>query len=250
MSAGASPSAFITTSWDDGHPLDLRLAQLLADNNLAATFYIPRQSQRETLSAEQIRELSARFEIGAHTMNHVYLDSCPLEQARQEIVDSKKWIEDVTGKRCTMFCPPAGKFSRLHLKMIEEAGFAGARTVELFSIARPRRCCSLRVMPTSIQAHSHGTIAYLRNIARRRALANLSLYIRYGTSGDWTAAARHLVDYCFRRGGVFHLWGHSWEIDQHEQWQRLETVFRHLKQLSAQMPSLTNGRLCSNSTSS
>lgn len=250
MSASASPSAFINTSWDDGHPLDLRLAQMLADNDLAATFYIPRKSQKETLSAEQIRELSARFEIGAHTMNHVYLDSCPPEQARQEISDSKKWVEDVTGKPCTMFCPPAGKFTRLHLRMIEEAGFAGARTVELFSTTLPRRLGRLRVMPTSIQAHSHGTSAYLRNIARRRAMANLWLYIRYGASGDWTAAARHLVDHCSQRGGVFHLWGHSWEIDRHEQWRRLESVFRYLKQLSALMPSLTNGQLCSNTTSS
>lgn len=249
MSAGASSSAFITTSWDDGHPLDLRLAQMLADNDLAATFYIPRKSQKETLSAEQIRELSARFEIGAHTMNHVYLDSCPPAQARQEIFDSKKWIEDVTGKPCTMFCPPAGKFSRLHLKIIEEAGFAGARTVELFSTTLPRRCGSLRVMPTSIQAHSHGASGYLRNIARRRALANLWLYIRFGGGDDWCTAARHLVDHCIRRGGLFHLWGHSWEIDRHEQWQRLESVFRYLKQLSVQIPSLTNGRLCSDSTS-
>jgi len=244
MSASASPAAFITTSWDDGHPLDLRLAELLSDNDLPATFYIPRQSQRETLSAEQIRELSMRFEIGAHTMNHVYLDSCPPELARQEIFDSKKWVEDVTGKPCTMFCPPAGKFSRLHLKMIEEAGFVGARTVELFSTDPPRQSGALRVMPTSIQAHSHATSGYLRNIARRRALANLWLYIRFGRSNDWSADARKLVDHCSQSGGVFHLWGHSWEIDHHEQWQRLENVFRYLNQLAAQMPSVTNGQIC------
>ena len=244
MSASASPSASITTSWDDGHPLDLRLAQLLADHHLPATFYIPRQSQRETLSAEQIRELSTRFEIGAHTMHHVYLDSCPPEKARQEIFDSKKWVEDVTGKPCSMFCPPAGKFSRLHLKMMEEAGFAGARTVELFSTAVPRRCGALHVMPTSIQAHSHGTGAYLRNIARRCALTNLWLYVRFGTGENWSESARRLVDHCSHTGGVFHLWGHSWEIDRHEQWQRLETFFRYLRQLSAQISSVTNGQLC------
>lgn len=244
MSTGASPSAFITTSWDDGHPLDLRLAQLLTDNDLAATFYIPRQSQSETLSAEQIRELSTRFEIGAHTMNHVYLDSCPPEKARQEIFDSKNWVEDVTGKPCTMFCPPAGKFSRLHLKMIEEAGFAGARTVELFSAALPRQHGKLRIMPTSIQAHSHGTSAYLRNIARRRALKNLWLYIRFGMGRDWSTAAHQLVDHCKQSGGVFHLWGHSWEIDRHEQWQRLEIVFGYLKQLGTQMANVSNGQLC------
>ena len=31
----------ITTSWDDGHPLDLRLAELLHKYDVPATFYIP-----------------------------------------------------------------------------------------------------------------------------------------------------------------------------------------------------------------
>jgi len=32
----------VTTSWDDGHLLDLRLAQLLQDAGLKGTFYISR----------------------------------------------------------------------------------------------------------------------------------------------------------------------------------------------------------------
>ena len=35
------PSTCITTSWDDGHPLDLRVAELLAKYGLQGTFYVP-----------------------------------------------------------------------------------------------------------------------------------------------------------------------------------------------------------------
>jgi len=33
--------AIVTTSWDDGHPSDLKLAELLREYDVPATFYIP-----------------------------------------------------------------------------------------------------------------------------------------------------------------------------------------------------------------
>src|SRR5688500_11915407 len=34
-------AAIVTTSWDDGHPLDIRLAEMLARHGVAGTFYVP-----------------------------------------------------------------------------------------------------------------------------------------------------------------------------------------------------------------
>jgi len=42
------------------------------------------------------------------------------------------------------------------------------------------------------------------------------------------------------RNGLFHLWGHSWEIDKNHDWQRLENVLAYI----AKQPDvhyLTNG---------
>jgi hypothetical protein len=47
-----------------------------------------------------------------------------------------------------------------------------------------------------------------------------------------------------QRGGVFHLWGHSWELQQAGQWQRLEEVFRLMSQFTDQAPALTNWQIC------
>jgi peptidoglycan/xylan/chitin deacetylase (PgdA/CDA1 family) len=33
--------AVVTTSWDDGHPLDLKLAELLKKYDVPATLYMP-----------------------------------------------------------------------------------------------------------------------------------------------------------------------------------------------------------------
>src|SRR5579872_2823021 len=59
---------YITTSWDDGHPLDLRVADLLARYGIAGTFYVPATTAMGTMSAAQFRELIPNFEIGAHTL--------------------------------------------------------------------------------------------------------------------------------------------------------------------------------------
>src|SRR5437588_7352721 len=88
MAAGA----YITTSWDDGHPLDFRVAALLAKYGLRGTFYVPRSAETDTMTVVQLRELSGSFEIGAHTLHHGDLTGATEQQARQEIVDSKAWV--------------------------------------------------------------------------------------------------------------------------------------------------------------
>src|SRR5687768_14224449 len=102
------PETIITTSWDDGHPLDLRIAEMLTRYGLTGTFYIPRSISTGVMSDVQLRDLSTQFEIGAHTLNHVFLTDTDSATARDEISGSKKWVEDTTGRPCTVFCPPAG----------------------------------------------------------------------------------------------------------------------------------------------
>ncbi|HEX4591328.1 MAG TPA: polysaccharide deacetylase family protein, partial [Gemmataceae bacterium] len=148
-------TAYITTSWDDGHPSDFRVAELLAKYGLRGTFYIPRTAEMETISESQIRELAGSFEVGGHTIHHVVLPEAPDAEARREIVESKSWLKDLTGRPCPMFCPPKGKFRRLHLDMVREAGYAGVRTVELLSLDFPRPTAGLMVLPTTVQAHQH-----------------------------------------------------------------------------------------------
>ena len=60
----------ITTSWDDGHVLDLRIATMLDRYNIKGTFYIAREYVDKRMTDEQLRDLSQRHELGAHTLNH------------------------------------------------------------------------------------------------------------------------------------------------------------------------------------
>jgi hypothetical protein len=61
----------VTTSWDDGDPRDLRVADLLRSRDLPGTFYVPMVGPkgRKTLAAADLRTLcSTNFEIRAHTV--------------------------------------------------------------------------------------------------------------------------------------------------------------------------------------
>ena len=234
----------LTTSWDDGHPLDFRIADLLSKYGLTGTFYIPRHCQTPTMSEDQVRELSRYFEIGAHTMHHVFLDSCGEETARQEICDSKAWVEEMSGKPCSMFCPPGGKFNQRRLMQIRAAGFSAVRTVEMISVAKPTLRDGLLVMPTSLQAHPHTPAVYLRNVLKRRG-RNLWLYIANGREPNWANLAERLLRTALARDGVFHLWGHSWEIEESKQWERLEDVLKMMSELRKEAACVTNSQVVS-----
>jgi hypothetical protein len=47
-----------------------------------------------------------------------------------------------------------------------------------------------------------------------------------------------------RDGGIFHLWGHSWELQETAQWQRLEELFSIMSEYRSELPCLTNSQLC------
>lgn len=234
---------YITTSWDDGHPADLRVADLLVKYGIAATFYVPAATEWGTMSAVQMRTLISDFEIGAHTLHHVDLARATDQTAWREIADSKEWVENITGVSCVSFCPPLGHFKTRHLHMIRRAGYLGARSTELLSLDFPRRQAGLMLMPTTVQAFPHRFRALAKNALKRKALGNLWRYVTRGRTAEWPVMAESLLRHATARGGVFHLWGHSWELQDAGQWQRLADVLRFMSGFVGPAPALTNGQI-------
>jgi hypothetical protein len=196
------------------------------------------------MTAAQIRDLSSSFEIGAHTLDHLVLTKVGEQKATDEITDSKSWVEDTTGAACSMFCAPQGKFSRRHLEIARDAGYLGFRTVELSSLNFPSWKSGVLVLPTTVQACQHSQLALTRNAIKRMILANLWRGLVHGSSAEWPGMAKSFLRHAVTFGGVFHLWGHSWELEGARQWQRLEETLQLLKEAKAQAPSLNNGQLC------
>jgi hypothetical protein len=104
-------------------------------------------------------------------------------------------------------------------------------------------------MPTTLQAYPHPLLAFAKNAIKRAAFGSFWRFVVHGRSTDWPALALPLLQRSLKCGGVFHLWGHSWELQQTDQWQRLDEVLRFMSWLVNQAPSLTNGQICRRSLS-
>lgn len=213
----------VTTSWDDGHRLDLRLAEELARFGVAGTFYVaPRSAElspRDRLRPHDVRELSQRFEVGSHTLTHPVLTRLGRAEARREITDGRDAVEDLVGHPVGGFCYPYGAFRAEHVTMVRDAGFLTGRTIRRYRTspsADPLR------MATTVHAAS-----YRRDLwpvlRRSRGPARFQ-----DLRANWDALARALFEEARAGGGHFHLWGHSWEIEANGDWDRLRSLLAFL----------------------
>ncbi|HWY54545.1 MAG TPA: polysaccharide deacetylase family protein [Terriglobales bacterium] len=237
----ASAHSFVTISIDDGDVTDLRTAELLNKYGLQATFYIPaRNPERPVMPANQVRGLSASFEVGAHTLNHAPLKSLPDSQAWTEISEGKQWLEDTIGKSVISFCYPRGKFNASTPALVKKAGFLGGRTC-LFNLhAFPRNPFLWGV---STHAYSHSKVMQLRHAVLEGNFAGILNFVRtYNGSTDWQQHFLCGLNHVEQHGGIAHLYLHSWEIEELGQWQQLETVFQMISQ-HQNISKVTNGTL-------
>ena len=218
------PHLSVTTSWDDGHLLDLRIAELLDRYRLQGTFYIAPRSIEiappRRLPPGEICQLASQFEVGGHTLTHRRLPSLALAEADAEIRHGKEELEWILGRRLNAFAYPGGEYDERHLSLVGDAGFDVGRTVRRFCTTPPR---DLLQVDTTVHAYRHwkDASAISRSSRLRPAVAAAHLW-------NWDSLAIDLFDQALAGGGVFHLWGHSWEIDARGDWSRLERVLDHI----------------------
>jgi peptidoglycan/xylan/chitin deacetylase (PgdA/CDA1 family) len=113
----------------------------------------------------QVQEwLSLGFEIGAHTLSHPRLSRIPLTQAKNEIVSSKKKLEDLFGTPVKHFAYPWGDYNDAIVDLVREAGFETACTCD-GRVARadddPHRLGRFFVGERSFRCFSHYKFSYL-----------------------------------------------------------------------------------------
>ena len=234
----------VTTSWDDGDVLDERLVSLLEKYGMRGTFYIPRDYWGKRLADDAIRNLAARHEIGAHTLTHADLSAISLEKAKEEIEGSKQLLAGVCGKSIDMFCYPRGRYNNDVSNIVKAAGFKGARTTRQFSLSMPKDLfqidTTIQVYPFPIR-HGAGFLRMFRPLSERfggfRSLGASLLDCR-----SWESVTKAVFDEAVTKGDIFHLWGHSWEIEKYGMWASLERVFGYISKRS-DCRYVTNGEL-------
>ena len=224
----------ITTSWDDGYGLDVRIAELLEKYNIKGTFYIPiRNSERQVMKSNILTEISNKHEIGGHTVNHIFLNTIGLADAEYEISTCKTILQDKLGKKIDAFCYPGGKFSQRDIELVENAGFLFGRTTKLLHTSFE---LDQHLMNTSIQVYNHSSAVLTAHCLKNKFLLPIvQNYFFYKGNKNFSGLVEGIMDRLLKNGGVLHLWGHSWEIEKYDLWREFEMVLKMLafhKQIS------------------
>jgi peptidoglycan-N-acetylglucosamine deacetylase len=59
----------------------------------------------------------------------------------------------------------------------------------------------------------------------------------------WDKVAIKTLEFVVDNGGIWHLWGHSWEVEENKDWAKLEGIFHIVGSLSKEIKRIDNSQL-------
>jgi peptidoglycan/xylan/chitin deacetylase (PgdA/CDA1 family) len=128
--------AFYFSVWEKLKPLSPLAREEVLDDIRAWAGSLPglRDSHRP-LTGNELRALDeGAIEVGAHTVSHPSLTKHSPNVQKQEIQESKRWLEDFLGRSVPAFAYPYGDYSRTTAAEVERAGFDLACTTKASAV--------------------------------------------------------------------------------------------------------------------
>lgn len=120
----------IAITFDDGYLDNLKVAApILIEFGLPFTVFVTsefiRKNRAGFLSPSNLRELAGfpGAQIGAHGANHIPLDQCDDRTLRNELVNSKSYLEDTLGSEIRTLAYPFGAVNRRVRDHALDAGY-------------------------------------------------------------------------------------------------------------------------------
>src|SRR5262249_32360232 len=102
-------------------------------------------------------------------------------------------------------------------------------------------------VPTTLQFFAHSKSVYLRNfVSQGPSFVRFATLAAVLASEQLVTRTLQVADVCMRFGGHFHLWGHSWELDDHGLWGELDRLHDRLSKLNARF--VDNSAWCASLT--
>jgi peptidoglycan/xylan/chitin deacetylase (PgdA/CDA1 family) len=125
------------------------------------------------MTSAEVKELAALgHEIGAHTVTHPKLSTVPLDTAREEVENSKHFLEELLHREVVSFAYPRGNFNKAVETLLSPLGFKLAVTVREGLVDEKPNWLSLRRVwisnQLSVRAFAAKTSTAIRWYSRLR----------------------------------------------------------------------------------
>jgi len=125
------PAKPVIITLDDGYSdAYINAFQILKKYNFKATFFVITDFVNTSpyLNWNQIKEMqgSGLITFGSHTKNHSWLLGLSQSELDNQIIGSKKILEENLGTTVNWFCYPFGAFNNQVVTTIKKAGYIGA----------------------------------------------------------------------------------------------------------------------------
>jgi peptidoglycan/xylan/chitin deacetylase (PgdA/CDA1 family) len=125
------PDKPIVLTFDDGYrDFYTDVYPILKKYHAKATAYIISGfiGHPNNMDAWQVKQIADEglVEIGAHTVHHAWMKGLPEKELVYEVTQSKKTLEDVTGRQVVSFAYPYGAFDLPAIRALATAGFTSS----------------------------------------------------------------------------------------------------------------------------
>jgi peptidoglycan/xylan/chitin deacetylase (PgdA/CDA1 family) len=142
------PEKPVLISVDDGWTSNLDvMIPILRKHQMRACFFVTTspeawiyrkfQGLDGPLASEHVRSLAAQgYEIGSHTVSHPYLIELSDAEILQEFTESKRVLEEATGRPCRFLSIPGNFYDRRIMRLAREAGYEAVFTANVGSVHR------------------------------------------------------------------------------------------------------------------
>jgi peptidoglycan/xylan/chitin deacetylase (PgdA/CDA1 family) len=174
------PPRPLIISFDDGYLDNFQRAYpILKRFGFRAIFflvsaYIGQRSEWEGCMGENVVPLMTReniltmmadgFRFGGHGRTHKKLIATSEEEARDEVQQSKKELEDLLQKEVRSFAYPFGDYNDRVVDIVREAGYTTARTVHADNTHRREDLLQLKCLPINELTSTYKFLYHLSSI--------------------------------------------------------------------------------------
>ena len=208
-----TPLKILTFSYDDGVTQDVRLCELFNKYGMKATFNLnsgffgqpgslPREGvtvRHDKIASADICRVYAGHEIASHSLTHPDLTKLSEEDVVRQVEGDRLALSELCGYEVVGFAYPGGTHdARVASILAEKTGIRYARTVT--------------------STHSFDEQTHLLEF-------NPSVYHHV----EWDtlfALGERFLTLTPDKKQVFYVWGHAYELDIHNTWDRFEEFLR------------------------